>query len=224
MANMSPQYLYVFLDEGGDFNFSATGTRFFTLTTITTTRSFPWDIPLLSLKFDFIELGLDIEYFHASEDRQAVRDQVFKIIGGNLSNVRIDSLIIEKRKTGPALQVLEKFYPRMIGYLLKYILDPDNLRDITEVIVITDSIPVSKKREAVEKAVKQTLSNMLPSGIRYRILHHASKSCVSLQIADYCNWAVFRKWERKDLRSYELIRSGIKSEFDIFKSGTRCYY
>lgn len=221
---MSSQYLYVFLDEGGDFNFSATGTRFFTLTTITTMRPFPWDAPLLSLKFDLIEVGLDIEYFHASEDRQAVRDQVFEIIGNNLSNVRIDSLIIEKRKTGPALQVLEKFYPSMIGYLLQYVLDPQNLGDITEVIVITDSIPVSKKREAVEKAVKQKLSNMLPSGMRYSILHHASKSCVALQIADYCNWAVFRKWEREDLRSYELIRSGIKSEFDIFKSGTRHYY
>jgi len=221
---MSSQYLYVFLDEGGDFNFSTTGTRFFTLTTITTTRPFPWDTPLLSLKFDLIEVGLDIEYFHASEDRQAVRDQVFTIIGGNLSKLHIDSLIIEKRKTGPALQVLEKFYPRMIGYLLRYILDPDNLRNIAEVIVITDSIPVSKKREAIEKAVKQALSNMLPSGMRYSILHHASKSCVGLQIADYCNWAIFRKWEREDLRSYELISSGIRSEFDIFKSGTRYYY
>ena len=221
---MSSQYLYVFLDEGGDFNFSATGTRFFTLTTITTTRPFPWDTPLLSLKFDLIEVGLDIEYFRASEDRQAVRDQVFEIIGNTLLTVRIDSLIIEKRKTGPSLQVLEKFYPRMIGYLLQYVLDPQNLGDITEVIVITDRIPVSKKQEAVEKAVKQKLSNMLPSGMRYSILHHASKSCVSLQIADYCNWAVFRKWEREDLRSYELIRSGIQSEFDIFQSGTRYYY
>lgn len=221
---MSSQYLYVFLDEAGDFNFSASGTRFFALTSITTTRAFPWDAPLLSLKFDLIEVGLDIEYFHAAEDRQAVRDQVFKIIGAHLSNLRIDSLIIEKRKTGPALQVLEKFYPGMIGYLLRYVLDPQNLGDIAEVIVITDNIPVSKKREAVEKAIKQTLSRMLPSGTKYRILHHASKSCVGLQMADYCNWAIFRKWERGDLRSYDLIRSGLRSEYDIFKSGTRYYY
>jgi len=49
---MSPQYLYVFLDEAGDFNFSLTGTRFFTLTTITKTRPFSWDAPLISLKYD----------------------------------------------------------------------------------------------------------------------------------------------------------------------------
>ena len=46
----------------------------------------------------------------------------------------------------------------------------------------------------------------------------------SIEIADYCNWAIFRKWERQDLRSYELIRSGLRSEFDIFKSGARHYY
>ena len=221
---MSPQYLYVFLDEAGDFNFSVTGTRFFTFTTITKTRPFSWDAPVISLKYDLIEVGLDIEYFHASEDRQAVRNQVFTIIANNLTNLRIDSLIVEKRKTGPVLQELEKFYPRMIGYLIRYVLEPRNLKDYEEVIVITDSIPVSRKREAIEKAVKQTLSRMLPNGTRYKILHHASKSCTGLQIADYCNWAIFRKWERGDLRSYELIRSEIRSEFDIFKSGPRHYY
>jgi hypothetical protein len=221
---LSLQYLYVFLDEAGDFNFSVTGTKFFTFTTITKTRPFLWDTPLISLKYDLIEVGLDIEYFHAAEDRQAVRDKVFAIIGNNLGNLRIDSLVIEKRKTGPALQVLEKFYPRMIGYLLRYVLDPKNLKDFSEVIVITDSIPVSRKREAIEKAVKQTLSKMLPTGTKYRVLHHASKSCVGLQIADYCNWAIFRKLERQDLRSYELIRSGIRSEFDIFRPGMKYYY
>ncbi len=179
---------------------------------------------MMSLKYDLIEIGLDIEYFHAAEERQPVRNQVFAIIAASLGNMRLDSLIVEKRKTGPALQVIEKFYPRMIGYLLRYVLAPWNLRDYAEVIVITDNIPISRKREAIEKAIKQTLSNMLPSGTKYRVLHHASKSCVSLQVADYCNWAIFRKWERGDPRSYDLINSALHSEFDIFQNGVRYYY
>jgi hypothetical protein len=220
----SSKCLYVFLDEAGDFNFSPTGTKFFTLTAVTKTRPFDWDALIMSLKYDLIETGLNIEYFHAAEDRQGVRDRVFKIVGESLPDSRIDGLIIEKRKTGPALQIAEKFYPRMIGYLLRYILEPRNLRDYAEVIVLTDSIPVSRKREAVEKAIKQTLSRMLPAGTKYMVLHHASKSCAGLQIVDYCNWAIFRKWERGDSRSYDLIRTGIRSEFDIFRSGTRYYY
>lgn len=219
-----PKYLYVFLDEGGDLNFSSSGSKYFTLTTVTKTRPFAWDSPLTDLKYDLIELGLDLEYFHAAEDRQAVRNQVFAIVARRLSEMRLDSLIVEKRKTGPALQSEEQFYPKMLGYLLKYILHPTNLRDYAEVVVTTDNIPIRRKRNAIEKAVKQTLASMLPSGTRYRVLHHASKSCASLQVADYCNWAVFRKWERGDSRSYELIRPALKSEYDIFKTGGAFYY
>lgn len=224
MEDKSAKHLYVLLDEGGDFNFSSNGTRYFTLTTVTKTRPFRWEASLSELKYDLLEFGLEIEYFHAAVDRQSVRDRVFAIISDHLGDVRIDSLIVEKRKTGPALQPLVQFYPRMIGYLLKYVLDPRNLQGFEEVIVITDSLPVNRKREAVEKAVKQTLSRMLPAGTRYRVLHHASKSCLGLQVADYCNWAVFRKWERGDSRSYGQIRAGIKSEFEIFKVGEMNYY
>ena len=225
MSVLTPaRYLYVFLDEGGDFNFSPSGTKFFTLTTLCGVRPFTWDPPLVSLKYNLIETGLNIEYFHAAEDRQAVRDRVFGIIAQHLSQARFDSLIIEKRKTGPALQVAEKFYPRMIGYLLQYVLHPTNCASFDEVIVITDSIPLRSKRQAIGKAIKVTLAKMLPDGVKYSLLHHASKSCISLQVVDYCNWALFRKWERGDSRSYDLVKEAVRSEFDIFRSGTRHYY
>ena len=95
---------------------------------------------------------------------------------------------------------------------------------VQEVIVITDTIPVRKKAKAIEKAVKTTLANMLPEQVRFRVLHHASKSSFGLQVADYCNWAIFRKWERGDTRSYDLISSRVLSEFDLFKTGVRNYY
>jgi hypothetical protein len=69
-----------------------------------------------------------------------------------------------------------------------------------------------------------TVSSMLPPDKKYKVLHHASKSCIGLQVADYCNWAIFRKWERSDKRSYELIKTCIKSEFDIFAKGGIYYY
>ena len=78
--------------------------------------------------------------------------------------------------------------------------------------------------KAVEKAVKQTMAAVLPREIHYRILHHQSKSNTDLQITDYCNWAVYRKWDRQDVRSYAKIRRALVSEFDIFERETTCYY
>jgi hypothetical protein len=39
-----------------------------------------------------------------------------------------------------------------------------------EIIVMTDSVPLKKKLDAFEKAIKQSLSSMLPVGTIYRVM------------------------------------------------------
>lgn len=219
-----PRCLYIFLDEAGDFAFSAKGTRHFIVGSITTERPFPAYPKLTELKYDLAEQGTDLEYFHASENAQAIRDQVFAIIQEQLNEIRVDSTIVEKCKTGPALQVPEKFYPRMLGYHLEFILRQYRLTDFTSVLVYTDQIPIQRNREAIKKAIKQTMAKALPDGVAFQVLHHDSKSNFQLQVADYCTWAIYRKWTRQDLRSYKLIAQAVRSEFDIFRTGIRMYY
>jgi len=220
MANCA----YLFLDEGGNFDFSPTGTRYFVLTSVATRRPFPAHWPLDDFKHDCLEFGLDTEYFHCTDDNPRVRRRVFDLIAANLDSLRIDCLVVEKPKAGPALREDKRFYPEMLGHLLKYVIPRELGNSVDEVIVITDTIPIQKKRQAVEKAIKGALASMLPAGMRYRILHHASRSHYGLQVADYCNWAVFRKWQKDDMEFYERIKSAVRSEFDIFRTGTRYYY
>lgn len=215
--------IYIFLDEGGNFDFSARGSKFFTLTSVLKRRPFSMYGKMTELRFDLIESGLDIEYFHASEDRQPIRDHMFALLSDNKDRFVVDSVVVEKRKTGPALRPEEEFYPRMLGYLLRYVVERIRV-DYSELIVITDSIPVKNKRKVIEKSVKQTLSAMLPNGVKYRVLHHASKSSSSLQVADYFNWAIFRAWESGDRRSLDLVSGMVRSQFDIFRSGVTYYY
>ena len=221
---MNKDRLYIFLDEGGNFDFSPSGTKFFNLTSVCKKRPFAVSHILGKYKFDLIEYGINLTHFHCTNDNAHIRQKIFETLRTNIPDLRIDSLLVEKRKTGTALQAPDKFYPKMLGYLLKYVVQRTNLSEIAEIIVITDTIPVKKKRTAIEKAVKLTLKSMLPAYCSYRVLHHPSMSNVGLQIADYCNWAVFRKWERGDDEFYNKIKAGIKSEYDIFKNGVRYYY
>jgi hypothetical protein len=216
--------LYVFLDEGGNMDFSASGTRHFVLSAITKERPFNAYREITELKYDLVENGVGVEYFHAAEDRQVTRNQVFKIIGAHLEGVRADSLIVDKRKTPPEVRHEERFYPEMLGRLIGKILKEVDLSRYVQLIIYTDSIPVQRKRQAVEKAVKRILARQLPSGLRYRIHHHASKSNIDLQIADYINWAVYRKWEQGDQRSHLLIKQVIQSEVAVFDEGGWNYY
>src|SRR5689334_15781103 len=121
VESIESQSLYIFLDEGGNLDFSPNGTKFFTVSTITKCRPFALDADLLALKYDLLEEGLDLDCFHASEDRQLVRNRVFSLIGKHLAQFRVDSLIVEKRKTQPHLREQEKFYPAMLGYLLRHV-------------------------------------------------------------------------------------------------------
>ena len=46
-----------------------------------------------------------------------------------------------------------------------------------------------------------------------------------LQLVDYCCWAVQRKWERQDLRTYrQLVWHLAKPELDVLSRGTTQYY
>jgi hypothetical protein len=107
---MPNRFLYIFLDEAGNFDFSPGGSKYFIMASVTRERTFGDYSEFVNLKYDLVEQGIDIEYFHASEDKQAVRDQVFKIIQRNLTGMRIDAVIVEKKKTKPTLRDPARFY------------------------------------------------------------------------------------------------------------------
>lgn len=69
--------LYIFIDEGGNLDFSKRGTTYFTLTTLSKVRPFVIYEPLVNLKYDLWEKGIHFEYFHATEDTQVTRNEVF---------------------------------------------------------------------------------------------------------------------------------------------------
>ena len=219
-----PRNLYIFVDESGNFDFSEKGTAFFTLTCVATERPFRMYQEIDNYKYNLIEHGFPLEFFHCAEDNRHIRSKMLGLIKKYLSKLRIDSLIVEKRKTDPTLQEPTEFYPRMLGYLLAYVLRDYRSGQFNKIVIITDSIPEAKKRKAMEKSTQAMLATMLPESTNHTILHHAAKSHYGLQIVDYCNWSIFRKWERSDNEHYSLIESAIRSEFDIFRTGTKKYY
>lgn len=222
---MQGSTLYIFLDEAGNFDFSPTGTAHFTFSAFSIRRPFGGVEELTNLKYDFWESGLELECFHATEDRQTVRDQVFNILARGLPPCRVDCQVVEKRKTNPVLQKDHgRFYHTILQILLLYVLkqQPNNL---SKVIVVADQIPVKKTKKEIEKATKQTMAGWSrKSGVPYSVMFHSSKSDINLQIADYFNWAIFRKWERGDKRSYDLVSKIVKSEYETFKGGGETYY
>ena len=214
--------LYVFADETGDFEFSREPnvSRYFILCTISM-HSCRVATDLLDLRRRLIWEGHKLgEYFHCSIDRQVVRDQVFAIICGH--DFAIQASIMEKSKAQPQVRTSRaRFYQYGWLYHFKYGIS-NSLSLNTELLVTTAAIGTRKEQAAFRSAINDVMGQIVIGKWQTDFRPAASDPC--LQVADYCAWAVQRKWERGDNRSYDLIRDRIVYEYELWAGGPKHYY
>ena len=215
--------VYVYADEAGNFDFSTKegATRYFILTTVVLDPVVVGQA-ITDLKYELAwrGLGLDSE-FHATTDAQAVRDEVFARLGDHA--FRVDATIFEKRKAIPRLQSETALY-KMAWFLhFKEIAKRVVKRD-DRLFVAASSVGTNKKKKGLlHSAVHDVVFQVSPA-TSYRVAFWPAASDPCLQVADYCTWAIQRKWERADDRSHVLIRPKIKTEFNVWHVGKNFYY
>lgn len=173
------------------------------------------------LAWEGAELG---EYFHATTDRQQVRDAVFETIMQHPFTVQ--ATIMEKSKAQPQVRRTKpRFYQYGWFYHFKYGTQ-DQFDPSHEALITAASLGVKKERVAFEAAVDNVMrQTMRVQKWKTDFMPAAADPC--LQVADYCAWALQRKWEspnNRDRRSYDLIRDRITYEYDMFKNGETHYY
>jgi hypothetical protein len=213
---------YVFADEAGNFDFSLNrgATRYFILTTVTTDDCAVGHA-LLELRRRLAWSGLYLDRtFHATEDEQAIRDQVFGLL--QTASIRVDATILEKRKAQPHLQSEAGLY-KMAWYLhFKYVAPRIATRQ-DRLLVTAASLGTKRKRGLFHQAVDSVVFQVAPCA-SYRVAFWPFQSDPCLQVADYCTWAIQRKWEGNDARSHVIIAPKIASEYDVWSIGRTNYY
>lgn len=219
--------VYVFIDESGNFDFSARGTRYFILTAVVTADPVQGAHRLLGWRHHILTCGpevlkakrpRDCTHFHCAEDSQYTRDGVFGIISALLFEAY--AVAIQKNKTHPKLQSPEDIYQHAFGGLIKGILRRKTIAGTMHIFAA--EFKTKTKRGAFLGALKHALA--AEKGHRYQIYFHPSQSHHMLQVSDYVSWAIARKWETGDLRSHAIVSSKIIVEFDYFRRGKTLFY
>lgn len=90
-------------------------------------------------------------------------------------------------------------------------------------MVVGASISTNRRRCDFASAVARVVIQTIKSAT-VRTAYWPANTGPCLQVADYCCWAIQRKWERYDTRSYVLIEDKILSEFEPFSFGRTLYY
>lgn len=215
MSFMS-NYIYMFLDEAGNLDFTSKGSKYFVLTCVSMRRPFSLFKSLEDLKHDCLEAGRNIELFHCSRDRRNMRKEVFNRIALHLQHISVNSIVVEKAGVNSSYRTATNFYPTVLANLLKIAILGKQFgeQDVScsDVVTITDTVPGNKKRASIERSIKTTIARIVPNYSRTNLFHHQSCSNYGLQIADYFCWAVHRKWQQGDCTFYDQIKSVIERE------------
>jgi len=208
----SSEPIYIFVDEAGDMDFSPKGSHYYMFNFLVKQRPFQLHESIANYRYDLLERNLtpdndkrlDIEAFHACKDNKYIKEKLFNIISDfDDDTVKVYSYILEKPKVDPEKRKeKETFYISNLRYAIERLLDKLSLD--TNIIIITDRLPVAKNKQKQVKALKKGVKEYLNRNALS--FHHCSASSANLQIIDYIGWAIFRKYEIKDDSYYKNIK------------------
>ena len=216
---------FIFADEAGDFTFERRQnvSRYFILCTVAMEDDAPIAAALTKLRrklaWDGAELG---EFFHATSDKQRVRDAVYeKILEHPFS---VQATVMEKCKAYERVKSSKpRFYQYGWFYHFKYgttgLFNADH-----EALITAASLGTKRERAAFQDAVHSVMRQTMRVKT-WKTDFMPAAADPGLQVADYCAWAIQRKWESggKDIRSFELIRNRLTYEYDLWVRGERLY-
>lgn len=215
---------HMFADEAGNFDFSLRvgASRYFILATVTMEDDLAAASAIHKLRYDLAWEGLEHPGpFHATTDAQSVRDRFFVAIEG--LQFTIDATVIEKRKSRPTVRKTPEEFYQFAWFSHMRHAAPRNVTDLDDLLVVAASLGSKRRVDSFHLAVKDVLRQVPRTGRTLTACWPAS-SDPGLQIADYCCWAIQRKWELSDSRSYELVSPRITSEYELFRRGRKFYY
>jgi hypothetical protein len=208
---------YVFADEAGNFDFSGArgASRYFILTSITVADCSVGD-QLLALRRNLGWRGLLLDRPpHAVYDPPHTRSEILAVIAAQPADrLRIDATILDKAHTPPHLRSDTALYSEAWRLHFQY-LARKVLHRRHRLFVASASLGTKKKRRIFHQNLTDVIRKHSPTSTHV-VAFWPAESDPCIQIADYANWAVQRRWEQGDPSAHRQIAHLIRSEYDAW--------
>ncbi|KAA0689474.1 hypothetical protein DTW90_31810 [Neorhizobium sp. P12A] len=131
--------------------------------------------------------------------------------------------LCEKSKAQPQVRRDKaRFYQYAWFYNFKFAIARHIPAD-TDLLVTAASLGTKKEKLSFTNCLSDVMGQTITTG-RWAVDFRPSVADCSLQMADYCAWAIQRKWERNDTRSYDMIKDRITYEYDLWRRGAVHHY
>ena len=204
-GNPANDTLFMFIVESGNFDFSERGTRHFVMAGVIALAPLGTVNELQALRYRLLAQGQDIRQFHASEDRQAVRDEVFDIMP-RLSDVNVHVVFGTKMNAGADLRNDAAFHALFGGSLVQFAVDSHAASEYRQIVVVFDQALTKSKQGVFHAAVKQQLKAL---GKPFHLYFQPMIADMNGQLADYVSWSKFVQLERGEGRPWAAVRQSL---------------
>ncbi len=159
--------------------------------------------------------------FHATTDSVPVRNRVYNVLAE--CDFTFQATICEKSKAEPQVRSTKaRFYKIPWFYHFKNGLAP-HLKNGDRLLVTAASIGTKKERNSYTSSLKDVV-NQGAAHTDWAVDFRPALADPCLQAADYCAWAVMRKWERRDLGPIATIQKKLTYEYELWGHGRKHYY
>lgn len=127
---------------------------------------------------------------------------------------RVQAQICEKAKAYERVRFSRaRFYKYPWYYLVKHGI-ARHLSSGCHLYATAASIGNKKERKTYVNNLRDVLDQN--AGCSFSVDFRPAIADPCLQVADYCAWAIQRKWERDDKRSYALIEDRVTYEYNLW--------
>src|SRR3989339_309381 len=181
---------YIYLDESGDLGFDFVNkkpSKFFTIT-------------VLVLKT--IENNKKLAKAVEITLKRKFKNNPNAELKGSACPINIKKRVYER---------LTKNKDRIYNWISRKVLDEIPIENAkTRIELIIDKSKDKPEIKEFNNYIRRQLEGKIDPKVPLDIYHYRSCECLCLQVVDMFCWGIFRKYERKDLGWYEIIKKNIQ--------------
>ena len=152
-------WLYLFIDESGNFDFGDSGTQHFVMAAISACHPGANAACLLDYKYRLLTEGINVAHCHASEDRQYVRNQVLKLLN-ELSGTKFHVAEVNKRALPASLRESKELHAFVSSQLVSGVLKSYELDQFAGVVVVIDQALPKRQQGIFHESLKPLLKSL----------------------------------------------------------------
>lgn len=204
--------LYVFVDESGNFDFSESGTRHFVLSATFALEPIKPATKIMRLKYELLSMGIDLPYFHASENKQNIRDAFFAVICKQ-RGIQAHSFWVRKSKIESSKLNSNQMYFELGAALAENIVAVTSRRaNVKCVVLLLDKALNPRDESTFRSGIKPILRR---TNIPTKIYFHRVLTEPLSQVADYIAWANYVKLERDEQRPFDVLPTKLRTATEV---------